>query len=276
MMKLATACGVLAAWAAAAQAQQAKPPAQPVELTVKELKGDVDAKRPADAQWTRLAKDAKLPENSEIATGLNSTAVLVSTDNIRISLKPVSYLKVTRSALRAAATDTDLDLKYGILEVDVKAASGRANLMSIRAPNATTSISGTFVVVQALGNGVSPRGGPPAHAQSMFGEGSGRTSRPDGSLAVLIGAGEAIGELGILPIDGTQDLGSTAQMPFIGLFNNEGARPRQRGLIVGDPLNAQDTFGDLSLGSPTRRYTGTVKEQVLLIPTRFALLIALP
>jgi hypothetical protein len=247
--------GIAWSLAAAAAAQQPEPAGlKPVEVTIAEVKGDVHVKRPADAAWSVGAKDAKLPENSEVATGLNSMVKLISSDAIEIVVKHASYLKVTRSAISQAASSTKLDLQYGSMEVDVKRTEGRANLMSIRAPNATTSISGTKVVILALG---SPGGSrqPPVHALVMFKEGTGqvfKTVAGEGeapTVMILVGEREAIAVLGTLPVDNLVVLASTAIMPYTGLFVYESVPVD--GLIVEDILILGDPLAGQVQGSST-------------------------
>lgn len=258
IVALTLACGL----GAVASAQQPAPAQdlKPLEMTVKEIKGDVDVKRPADAAWGKAAKDMKLPENSEVATGLNSSVKLVSTENIEIVVKHASYLKVTQSAVSAAATSTKLDLQYGAIQVDVKSTTGRANLMSIRAPNATTSITGTTVLCVALGRPSGDRQRP-AHALVMFTNGSGKVFKTVGEdvpagatpiepvLVIVVGEREAIATLGTLPLDNLIQLASTAVMPFTGLFLYE-SMPVD-GLIVEDTLYLGDIFAGSVQGSST-------------------------
>lgn len=246
-----------------AAAQQPAAPAAPPALvvTIAEMSGSVDAKRPSDPKWIAGAKGLQLPDQSEIATGLASSARLVSSDGVsRVDMRAASYLKVTQAALQRAATQTTLELKYGAVEVDVRTTTGRANLMSIRAPNATTSITGTRVMVTALGAAVSPRHRTPAHSHVMFRVGQGTVVQNGGGVTIFVGPQEALTRLGHIPSDSLKSITATANLPYTGFFHFEGG-PVAGSLIVEDPLNYGTPFAGLVPGSTLGSAPVTVNQQ---------------
>lgn len=249
-MKLRMLLGALFAVTAALSAYAQNGDAKPVDATIAELEGKVSVKRAAEEAWAAGAKDMKLPEDSEIATSVKSGATLLSTEDVTIVVKSSSLVKLTRSALTEQASATKLDLKYGVLEVDVKRTTGRANLLSIRAPNATTSISGTTVIIFALGRPMTDLMQVPAHALVMFKDGEGLVARDEDSIVIVVGEKEALMQLATLPVDNLLALAGTTEMPYLGMVDYESGTVVD-GLIVGDILTMGEPYAGLVPGSST-------------------------
>lgn len=259
-MKIRMLWGALFAVSAALSAFAQNGDAKPVDAKITQMEGRVSVKRPAEEAWSPGAVDAMLPENSEIATSVKSGATLLSTEDITITVKSSSLVKLTRSALTEQVSATKLDLKYGVLEVDVKRTTGRANLLSIRAPNATTSISGTKVIIFALGIPMTDLMQSPGHALVMFKEGEGLVARDEDSIVIVVGAKEALMVLATLPVDNLLALAGTTEMPFLGMVDYESGTVVD-GLIVGDILTLGEPYAGLVPGSSTNSNPVTINQE---------------
>ena len=251
-MMIRTIAGVLGLWvlaAGAAAAQSARQDKKPVDMKITELKGTVDVKRPGDKAWGKGSKDMMLPAKSEIATGLKSSVTLTGAGRIKIVLQSVSYLKLTSSSISKIAASTKLDLKYGVLDINVKRTAVRADL-SVRSPNATTSVSGTGFRCIALGKGVNPRGRVVNHAITIVREGIVAVAKNvPGGLIIAVGEREALAMAKGHPFDHRRALGDTAGPP-IELWSHEGGIQLQ-GSIADDTQTLGDPFGGLTIGSAT-------------------------
>jgi hypothetical protein len=148
---LATAAATLPAQAGPAPKPDAKKPAPAASgAEVVDVVGDVTAKRPGQKEFTDVRKGDRLPEKTEISTGLNSECRLKLPTAV-IRLEALTTTSIDRLQVRAAAreggdkdgrVDTKLRLKFGTVKFKVRKGALKTD-MKISTPNSTTAISGT-------------------------------------------------------------------------------------------------------------------------------------
>jgi len=119
-----------------------------MEATLVALKGTVDVKRPEDKDWIPAERNMKLKKGSEICTSVASVATLLFGGNLRIDVKQLTQAKVEDVAKLGAAVNTDLKLKFGAVEVDIRKGDLQFD-MKVSAPSSTTSVSGSHGIVRA-------------------------------------------------------------------------------------------------------------------------------
>lgn len=148
-MLSASSLGALLLLQAAAQ-DPAK--AEALEAVVVSLKGTVDVKRPEDKDWVPAERNMKLKKGSSICTSVASTASLLFTGNVKVTVKALTEASIDELAKGGGAMNADVNLKFGTIEVDIQKGDLRTD-MKVRSPNSTTSVSGSHGFVHAPASG---------------------------------------------------------------------------------------------------------------------------
>jgi hypothetical protein len=149
--------------AGAAIAGEAPPaaPAKPVEAEVLAVAGDVTAKRPGQKDFAPVQVGDRLPEKTEISTGLNAECRLkFPTAEIRVEALTTATLDRLQRREAAGAegakeesVDAQVRIQFGTLKFKVQKGALKTDL-KISTPRSTTAISGT-------GGGLSSYAGQP-------------------------------------------------------------------------------------------------------------------
>ncbi len=135
-------------WCASALQGQAAPKADDLEATLVDFKGTVDVKRPEDKDWVPAARNMKLRKGAGVCTAIASTATLLFSSNLKIDVQPLTEARVDELAKETGGIKTELRLKFGIIEVDIQKGDLKSD-MKVKAPNSTTSVSGSHGIVRA-------------------------------------------------------------------------------------------------------------------------------
>jgi len=118
-----------------------------ITATVSKLTGEADAKRPTDKDWVKAKVKMVLPKTSEFATGFESTAELILNDSTVIHIKALTELRIDTNLKKGDSVKSEINLEFGTLEIEVKK-SGFKSDIKISAPNSSTAIRGSFVIIQ--------------------------------------------------------------------------------------------------------------------------------
>lgn len=137
---------------AAAAVAQEPPKKEDLEAVVVTLKGTVDVKRPDDKDWVPAERNMKLKKGTSICTSVASTASLLLTGNVKVTVKPLTEAKIEDLAKGGGTLNADVNLKFGTIEVDIQKGDLRSD-MKVRSPNSTTSVSGSNGIVKAFASG---------------------------------------------------------------------------------------------------------------------------
>ena len=189
-----TASSLLAALLLQAAAQE-PPKAEALEAVVVALKGTVDVKRPEDKDWVPAERNMKLKKGSSICTSVASTASLLFTGNVKVTVKALTEATIDELAKGGGAVNADVNLKFGTIEVDIQKGDLRTD-MKVRSPNSTTSVSGSNGIVRAFASG----GGAIVSLRTLTGSWSFNPRRLDDVEIPIEGAG-SVNEYGDLPQD---------------------------------------------------------------------------
>lgn len=139
-------------WALLALQAAAQEPAKELEAVVVSLKGTVDVKRPADADWVAAERNMKLGKGAALCTSIASSAELLFAGNVKVTVRPLTEATIETLAQAGGQVGTDINLKFGTIEVDIQKGDLRTD-MKVRAPNSTTSVSGSQGIVRAFASG---------------------------------------------------------------------------------------------------------------------------
>jgi hypothetical protein len=131
---------------------QEPPKKQELEAVLVSLKGTVDVKRPDDKDWVPAERNMKLKKGSSICTSVASTASLLFTGNVKVTVKPLTEATIDQLAKGGETMNADVNLKFGAIEVDIQKGDLRTD-MKVRSPNSTTSVSGSTGIVRASAAG---------------------------------------------------------------------------------------------------------------------------
>ena len=133
---------MLGAMAGLAAGRQDEKKAAELEAIIVDVTGTVDVKRPSDKDWVAAEKNMKLGKGSEICTAEASTATLLFQPNLTITVKAITMTKLEALAKTEKGIKTDVRLKFGSVNVELKKGEIESSL-KVATPNATTSVSGS-------------------------------------------------------------------------------------------------------------------------------------
>ncbi len=131
---------------------QEPPKKEELEAVVVSFQGTVDVKRPDDKDWVAVERNMKLKKGSTVCTSVASSAELLFTGNVKVTVKPLTEAKIEELAKGAGRMNADVNLKFGSIEVDIQKGDLRTDL-KVRSPNSTTSVSGSKGIVYAPATG---------------------------------------------------------------------------------------------------------------------------
>jgi hypothetical protein len=147
-MKKLLAIVLLSGAAAAQDPAKPAPRADELEATIVDVVGSVDVKRPDDKDWVAAEKNMKLKKGSEICTAASSTATLLFPPNLTIEVKAITLAKLDDLAKSGTKIKTDMKLKFGSVNIDLKKSDIETGL-KVATPNSTTSVSGSTGTISA-------------------------------------------------------------------------------------------------------------------------------
>ncbi len=113
-----------------------------LESVIVDITGTVDIKRPSDKDWIAAEKNMKLGKGSEICTAEASSVKLLFPPQLTIEVKPITLTKIDELAKTAKGMKTDVKLKFGSVNIELKKGEVESSLR-VATPNATTSVSGS-------------------------------------------------------------------------------------------------------------------------------------
>lgn len=131
---------------------QEPPKKEELEAVVVSFKGTVDVKRPEDKDWVAVERNMKLKKGSSVCTSIASSAELLFTGNVKVTVKALTEAKIDDLAKGGGQMNADVNLKFGTIEVDIQKGDLRTD-MKVRSPNSTTSVSGSNGIVRAFASG---------------------------------------------------------------------------------------------------------------------------
>ena len=135
------------------------------EMTVRSLSGRVQYSLPGGGGWTDADVGMVLPLKATIATGFQSRAVLEAGSS-RITVQPLTRMTLEELQGDAGEGRTNLTLRTGRIQAEVRTEAARTTRFEVRSPVATAAVRGTdfsfngFKLVVREGNVVfGPEGG---------------------------------------------------------------------------------------------------------------------
>ncbi len=183
--------------------------------TITEVQGKVEVLLPGQTQWRVATVNMSLPVQATLSTGFNSRA------SIRLNASTLRLKPMTRITLEAlAAESTNLNLRVGSVNAEVRRGDAQELNFTVRTPQATASVRGTDFDLT------------PFDLRTTSGLVSFQTA--SGSALVPAGANSEIGELNV-PEKPLRRLG------YAGVLNRrirlaEALRDRARRLPAGNIL----------------------------------------
>lgn len=114
-------------------------PAQTARIA--EVVGRVEI-QPPGGSWTAARTNTTLDLDSMISTGFGASAVLEIGD-ATINVGPITRISLNELSRQGDTVTTDLSLRVGRVETEVKSTSGLRNDFQIRSPYSTASVRGT-------------------------------------------------------------------------------------------------------------------------------------
>lgn len=187
------------------------------ELTaqIQEITGTVEVKEPGGQDWAAATKGMKLKKESEICTGYGSGCVLVFQEektSIKIEIASLTQVKVDETLRQQGKVDTNIDIKFGTIEFDVKKGQLEVD-MKVSTPNSTTSIRGTNGRVTHFSD-FNDRA-PMIFSTVRIENGSVTVEDTEGSVTQTVDAGTALISPEFTPMDCMVYL-ETVTMPYYG------------------------------------------------------------
>ena len=113
------------------------------QATVTEIVGKVEVKPPRGA-WGTAWVGMKVVPGSTIATGFSSKAVL-NLDNSTLYVNQLTRLTLEEIARRQGVIKTDLYIRTGSLEANVKPGTSYTHDFRVRSPVSTAAVRGTII-----------------------------------------------------------------------------------------------------------------------------------
>lgn len=105
---------------------------------VTDVQGKVEVQLPGQTRWVAATVDMRLPVEATLSTGFNSSAT------IRLNASTLRLRPMTRITLQALeAENTQINLRVGTVQTEVRRGDARELNFSIRSPQATASVRGT-------------------------------------------------------------------------------------------------------------------------------------
>lgn len=106
--------------------------------TITEVQGKVEVLLPGQTQWRAATVNMPLPIQATLSTGFNSRA------SIRLNASTLRLKPMTRITLEAlAAESTNLNLRVGSVNAEVRRGDAQELNFTVRTPQATASVRGT-------------------------------------------------------------------------------------------------------------------------------------
>jgi hypothetical protein len=239
---------------------QDKPAADKVEATILEIKGVVDVKRPADADFIEGLKDMKLAEDSEISTGLDSEVTLLFPPENKVVVKSLTQVKIDKLLIGQGTVETKLKLQTGTVKVEVNKGDMKTDL-KVATPNTTASISGTQEEVTSYEDSGDEHDVTEGTVIVQENQGEGEDEGEDEGEGLPVEEGESTNENLDNPVDGAIDNTQSDTNPE-GLTEQEqqiltdmgdgstGSTPGDANSDVTNPANQGGTGGSTELPEP--------------------------
>ncbi|HHT9119775.1 MAG TPA: FecR family protein [Candidatus Hypogeohydataceae bacterium YC41] len=119
--------------------------AQPLEVTIKEVDGDVEVRFPDKLDWEKAAVGMRLKEGVEVRTGPFSHATLDFQNLSTCIIDSFSYLTIDKFLLTPTAAVTRLNLKVGAIISNVKPDAKLPADYKVITPTLVASVRGTEI-----------------------------------------------------------------------------------------------------------------------------------
>ena len=109
--------------------------------SVTSLKGNVQY-RTGGAEWTAVTEGMKIPVGATISTGFKSEAVL-DLGSSEVFVKQLTRMSIREVAEKNSTITTNLNLRLGRIQADVKTSKGLKHNFTIKTPVSTAAVRGT-------------------------------------------------------------------------------------------------------------------------------------
>src|ERR1700733_587358 len=128
--------------APAASPAAGEPATQPIQATIVQINGHVQARTSHDQPWQIAKEQMVLPEGAEIRTGPHSSVTFVIPPDQTITLDRLGTLEIIRSNFENGKIMTDLGMKYGRTRYDIDS-QGAVHDAKVHSHGAVLAIRGT-------------------------------------------------------------------------------------------------------------------------------------
>lgn len=109
-------------------------------ITVEQITGKAAYKD--GQQWKPLAVNQKLEVGTKVSTGSGSSVVL-NIDGSKVTIRQFSMVRINHNMADSEKSETNLGLKYGVINAKVKKIGAIRTQFKISTPVATSSVRGT-------------------------------------------------------------------------------------------------------------------------------------
>ena len=152
------------------------------QATITEISGKVEIRQPGGS-WQAAEQGMTLPLDAYISTGFGARAT-IEAGNATFNVAPITRVALTELAQEGDTAKTDMFLRVGRVDTEVKDTEGIRNDVNVRSPYSTASVRGTEWVqtlnsVSVTDGTVLVRIGPPPSADIPAGDGDGDGGEED-------------------------------------------------------------------------------------------------
>lgn len=112
------------------------------QATVKEATGKVELQSTAGGAWVPAKVGAVVKMGTTISTGFNSTAVLDLGSSV-LKVNPLTRMRLDQLVQQGGAVKTELFLRVGKVNAEVKTVSGVTQDFKLKSPVSTAAVRGT-------------------------------------------------------------------------------------------------------------------------------------
>jgi len=115
-----------------------------LEVTIDDLRGEVQVKRADSKEWEPAKKGMVLKEGAKISTGFRAKCSLLFAGNSVFVVKSLSQMTVSRFLKEKDTIETKVKLRIGDIRIKVKENQTTKTDLKVTTPNPTCSVRGTI------------------------------------------------------------------------------------------------------------------------------------
>jgi len=116
---------------------------------IRELTGDVELKLSGTSAFVPARTGNQVAQDTIVSTGFRSTAIIAVGSTV-ITVQPLTRLSLAEISSSQDSDRLNINLQAGRIRVDVKPAAGTTANTTVRSPNATASVRGTSLKMDAM------------------------------------------------------------------------------------------------------------------------------